>query len=468
MNGRPLHQAMVGLELPIRSCCLLLPMESAHDNTVNIHYLDHVIAVAEEQDVEASEDIIAGNGMKLLSKGARIDGHVKERLLEHKLRKPLEECMRVSDGVSSEQMVEAAGALLEQHAMLRELFPAQSLEKLPQLLRLYSRSMSMQSLITVYAKHRTAKLEHAIGVSLLTMGMAAKLTCHEEQQPQVLLMAGLFHDIGELYIAPAFLERGVRLTPEQWRHIAAHPIISHRVVKSIPGMLRGVPEIIVNHHERMDGYGYPNGLRGDSIPLEGQILAVAELLMGLLEAGRTPLWHADVALKLIPGEFSRSLIDLVSSTRRACEAEEAAVAQLPSLEENLSRVQSIGSIVKRLGEAQLQLAPELEGASAMFKSLLQQATQRLNAITRAFSSTGLDAHDPEMLLHRLRTLGDDNVHREFTLVLKEIAWRLKELERELRLRVQMLAPDDTVLLARLIDAVKHPDHSSQDDPTSVG
>jgi hypothetical protein len=57
---------------------------------VNPHYLDHVVKLSETSDIEASEDIVSGTGMKLLAKGAKIDARARERLLEFRLTKPLE------------------------------------------------------------------------------------------------------------------------------------------------------------------------------------------------------------------------------------------------------------------------------------------------------------------------------------------------------------------------------------------
>jgi hypothetical protein len=66
---------------------------------VSPHYLERLVAVGATRGVEASTDIVARNGMKLLAKGTRIDGEVRERLLQHKLRQPLEDCVRVVAGV---------------------------------------------------------------------------------------------------------------------------------------------------------------------------------------------------------------------------------------------------------------------------------------------------------------------------------------------------------------------------------
>lgn len=71
---------------------------------VNPHYLDHMVHTAERQELQASEDIIAGNGMKLLAKGARIDAAIRDRLLDHKLTKPLEECVVAVGGIGAVEL----------------------------------------------------------------------------------------------------------------------------------------------------------------------------------------------------------------------------------------------------------------------------------------------------------------------------------------------------------------------------
>lgn len=429
-------------------------MQEQSPDKVNIHYLNHVLDISERRVVEASENIVSGNGLNLLRKGARIDHQMKERLLEHKLRKPLETTMQVGDAVTADQVISVAESLLDKHPMLRSLYTKNVAKDMKPLLRSYATSSILQSMLTVYAEHREAKLEHAVSVSLLTVGMAQQLTPSTDERLQLLLMAGLFHDIGELYLQPALLARGVRLNPEQWRHIAAHPVIGQRVLDSVPGLSAKVGKIVLNHHERLDGYGYPNGLRGDEIPLDSQILGVAELLAGLLEAGRTPLTHAAVALKLIPGEFNSGVVDLVSNAHRACESQEAAAAELPPLNESLARVRIITTVVQRLTRTKARVAAELDQASRAFQALTLQAEQRLKAIVRSLSSTGLDSRNSKKLLDQLTAAGDVGVHRELVLVLKEVVWRLNELERELTMRVGILAPRESALLARLIDMLK--------------
>jgi hypothetical protein len=80
---------------------------------VNCHYLDHVMAISAIHAVEANEDIVAADGMKLLAKGARIDETARSRLLEYKLCKPLENSITVGDAVQPHELSSLARQLLD-------------------------------------------------------------------------------------------------------------------------------------------------------------------------------------------------------------------------------------------------------------------------------------------------------------------------------------------------------------------
>jgi hypothetical protein len=96
----------------------------------------------------------------------------------------------------------------------------------------------------------------------------------------------------------------------------------------------------------------------------------------------------------------------------------------------------------------------LASTSSVFRTLVELGLLRLEAILRGFSSTGMDTHAPEELIRRLSLLDDWHVALEVRLVLKELMWRLKELERELTLRVQLFAPREAPLLDVLLATLK--------------
>lgn len=88
-------------------------------NTVNQHCLDNIMRLTESRNVTTSEDIFDANGIKLLAKGADINIGIRERLLYHKLRKPLENSLTVEDGVDQASVLPEAEILLEEIPALK-------------------------------------------------------------------------------------------------------------------------------------------------------------------------------------------------------------------------------------------------------------------------------------------------------------------------------------------------------------
>ena len=88
-------------------------------------------------------------------------------------------------------------------------------------------------------------------------------------------LGALFHDIGKIAIPDTLLAKPDRLTDQEWAEIRAHPIIGASLLAQMPELDRIRP-LVLAHHERFDGRGYPNALRGDAIPRAAQIIAVAD------------------------------------------------------------------------------------------------------------------------------------------------------------------------------------------------
>jgi putative two-component system response regulator len=126
-------------------------------------------------------------------------------------------------------------------------------------------------------------------------------------------LASLLHDVGKIAIPDAVLLKPGPLDDDEWAMIRTHPDLGHRLLRDSGSDLLGLAaSIALTHHERMDGSGYPRGLTGTRIPLEGRIAAVADALDAItsprvyrrarpleealdeLESGRGTLFDSDV------------------------------------------------------------------------------------------------------------------------------------------------------------------------------
>jgi HD-GYP domain-containing protein (c-di-GMP phosphodiesterase class II) len=96
-----------------------------------------------------------------------------------------------------------------------------------------------------------------------------------EEQINNIRTAGLLHDIGKIGIPDSILNKQASLTLAEWGPIKTHPEIGVEILRHVIELENCLP-LILHHHERFDGKGYPSGLIGDSIPLGARILTIAD------------------------------------------------------------------------------------------------------------------------------------------------------------------------------------------------
>ena len=154
-----------------------------------------------------------------------------------------------------------------------------SLEKANRLLRERS-TAAMESLSAAIDARDAYTAGHSRRVQRLALAIGREL---QLSQPELDLLghAALFHDIGKLAIPDAILMKPARLDTDEWRLMRRHADEGARIIDRL-GFLSDAVPAIRHHHERYDGSGYPDGLRGDDIPLGARIIHVADALDSML------------------------------------------------------------------------------------------------------------------------------------------------------------------------------------------
>jgi diguanylate cyclase (GGDEF)-like protein/putative nucleotidyltransferase with HDIG domain len=119
----------------------------------------------------------------------------------------------------------------------------------------------------------SATARHSVTVSRYSLSIAEALG-FDERRAERIRLAGTLHDIGKIAIPDAILRKQGPLDEAEWREMRRHPELGARMLSGTG--LQDVHAWVLAHHERPDGRGYPHGVRGDQIPVEAAILAVAD------------------------------------------------------------------------------------------------------------------------------------------------------------------------------------------------
>ena len=171
------------------------------------------------------------------------------------------------------------------------------------------------------------KVGHSERLSEYALQLGESLDLSDEDL-ETLRVACLLHDIGKIAVPDAILAKPGPLTPEERLIMNQHPVTGESICAPLKSLRRVLP-IIRHHHERMDGSGYPDGLRGYRIPLKARILQIADIYDALVN--QRPYRDAlppDEALTILIGEARCGWLD-APLVRRFCEICQAAGHFLP-------------------------------------------------------------------------------------------------------------------------------------------
>lgn len=122
---------------------------------------------------------------------------------------------------------------------------------------------------------------HSVGVTEVAQGIANELGLSPERR-RVIRRAALLHDLGKLAVPNSILDKQGKLSDGEWEVVRQHPELSGAILRRVPA-LRGVAMLAEEHHERLDGSGYPRRLTSRDLSLESRVIAVADIYAAMVE-----------------------------------------------------------------------------------------------------------------------------------------------------------------------------------------
>ena len=353
------------------------------------HYIRAVTELGDTTKVVANQDIYTQNGIKLVAAGVSITSALYQHLVQHLLLKPLDMSLSAENTVDAGMMWRDVQAQLQKN------------DKLAKMVALLDKGYRLRGMIgevtlpaplffklTVAREKFPDLYQHSLVILIVSVYLARCDRMSREEE-KCLIVAALFHDIGLLHVDPAFFGSAHRMSHAERRHLYAHPLSAYMLLREFPELPGVIAEAVLQHHERMDGRGYPRGLQGDKIGRCGQILAIAETsAKSFVPGASVGHWHElEVMLKLNSKQYGSGLVGYLSMLWD---------------EENGSHVTTdAGQLVEQAAlVAKLFQDFEQYAESARGNELYDFARVRLAKLKVELLDAGLNPHEPDSLTQR--------------------------------------------------------------------
>ena len=401
------------------------------DTSAN-HYVTHLAEVDKTNSVISAEDITTDQNIPLVKKGTRITPEVAQRIVKHKLLKPIEQLVEIEQSIGREELLEQFELLMEKYSDLKQLNENTGRKKVIHLLvKSYILSPLLTQKLTVFSQQLPAQFEKTLFCTLLALNFAleAKL---DKNAIQSTYLAGLSHDLGFLHISPDIFRQQDKLTAQQWRAIQSHVITGQMFVNLIEiDNKKDVIDAILEHHERYDGSGYPIGKKELQLGIIGQIIGMADSLQAIRinqfeKIGRN-LRDALPFLQMNPTTYSDSVYRAAVSV----------IKNIPAIEHPVNPFNELDILVKHL----INRSERLGNASLLIRLLLH-LTNDLNLqkygkamqhviipFDKMIRQSGLvEEHITKWLEHIQSTEGYNPLNElcELELMQNELYWQLKK------------------------------------------
>ncbi len=405
--------------------------------SANPHALASILQASETRRIIAATDIFDISGIKLWASRQPVSAELQRKLLDRKLRDPLESCLIAEDGVSAVTLTQALTELVHADTPLAPLLRPHASRLAREAAQVPLHPVA-QLLLTAAQSARPATYHHAVAAMALN-GALTIASGGDTPEIRVAMLSGLLHDLGEMYIAPQYgeAEADRDLDFTSYQQLVVHPHIGHLLVRQLTNYPGVVARAIAEHHERLDGSGYPHALTGPALSPMGRLLAVTEASLHAMQGDYGHLLHASVALRAVPGEFDLSWVG------RVCRAAREQPPLQPAME--------MADIQVRLGA----LSAVLGAAERNVDALAGQATEP--ALLRALTLA-------QFLLLRLRTGWNESGMwnpqalvsadaAEVEALEDEIYFRLRAIQRATLLHAGDLPPEPARALGELCDSL---------------
>ena len=380
--------------------------------------IENIISASKGAEFYLSEDVYDQAGNKLLAKGYKITSDIKDKLISRVLKKPLETSITTDTSLTATDIASDANEIIKKTHFLNsfevelklDLYAIKHLELEP----------LASLLLTVQKNNSQASYEHTLFMMLVARLIAKKLNI-DSQKINHITTACLLHDIGELYCA---VPETKNLSLEHWRSIMTHPIVGSSVVRQHMNYDTSISKAILEHHERNDGSGYPNHLIAENLSDIGKIMIVAEAFSGMVKR-QYDIGNLTSTLKLINHDFPKAELNALIGLLQTLSGDNSQINTNPILDNLVEKLSNLESIIEQLNS----IKPENDKLD-LFKEYLNL---RLKRICQTVYASGLTDCINLGIWDSIKL--DEDINRELYVTTNEVEWKMKDLYRDISIRI---------------------------------
>jgi putative nucleotidyltransferase with HDIG domain len=399
------------------------PVESDGDT----QYLKAIASCGDKRSLVVSQPIYSATGIKLLEVGAKVDSRILDRLFGHKLAQPIDRCVTSQDAVRPKDLVARARELVAAAPLLSHFETTLATQQAGRLWSAFAAAPLPPAIamrLTVARDTATAVYEHSLASAFTALFIGSRVRFAQGDQ-QLLATAALLHDIGMMHADPALYAAEKPLDVTGRRNLYAHPVIGQLIVQREPSLSAAVATAIAQHHERVDGTGYPKGMAGEAIGKFARVLMLVEIVLAMAEHHRDQAeLQLSLVLRLNHRSFDRRLSDAVLAAlpRMALKESDAP--------DGCAEHQKVSALIEAWPQLRNSRPPAAGDAAAEFLD------SRIGRLRRWLADAGLG--DPEAAA---RAANDEPMVRaEMEALAREALWHARQIAYDARHRWPELAP----------------------------
>lgn len=392
-------------------------------------FVKAVTELSQRRPVVTVRAIYNHQGTKLLEGGMQIDANLYDRLVAHRLASPLDEDVDSTPSVDAATLRAAVEAALARWPFFALMAPPgrvrgmlmQAVEAIP-----LPRPVAFH--LTLARETRPALFDHSVLMAILAAHLVREggAPIHDMT---VAAAAGLLHDLGMLHIDAGLLDSAKRLDGDDRRPLYVHPVTSSMLIARFHEYPNEISRAILEHHERLDGSGYPRALTGDAISPLGRLLSLCEVVTAMFDGEREhPEQRVSLLLRMTPRRFDPALVPSIHRLLRASPHVAREDVGLP-IGEAIAQLQPTAELLMRFHTLTTTIGPKLDAAAREVLTLVGNQAETLRL---ALFEAGIT--DEQLGLLEQSPDSDAALRAELWALNRELLWHLRAHANQLRRR----------------------------------